>query len=93
MVRGFFLTLLFFLPILFAVIQQVKGGIFIPMMWREGDICGGFCFVAFLILLPVSVRQMIYWIRNLDKATTEAEEELLQQYRARLRYKHKNRML
>lgn len=93
MVRGFLMALLFFLPILFAVIQHAGREVAMLTAWKEGDICGGFCFVAFLILLPVSVRQMIYWIRNLDKATTEAENGLLGQYRARLLYRHKNRML
>lgn len=93
MVRGFFLALLFFLPILFAVKQYAIGEVAILTAWKEGDICGGFCFVAFLILLPMSLRQAIYWIRNLENADEEAENGLLGQYRARLLYKHKNRVV
>lgn len=95
MVRGFFLTILFFLPILFAVTEHASGEPIMFAAWKEGDICGGFCFVAFLILLPMSLRQAIYWIRNLDgeDADEEAEDGLLRQYRARLLYKHKNRVM
>lgn len=89
LVRNCFMLLLFLLPVLFAVAQNVAW-FKLPVSWKEAEICGGFCFVAFLILLPVSLRQTIFWLRNLTDGKEEAEEKLLKQYQMRLRYKHRN---
>lgn len=93
MVRNVFLALLFVLPVLFAVAERSGGRFSLPAAWREGDVCGGFCFVAFLILVPVSLRQALFWFRNLTGWSGQAGEALQERYRAGLMYRHKNRAI
>ena len=90
-VRNCFLTLLFFLPIVFVFVQKHEGFRYLAS-WREAEICGGFCFVAFLILVPICLRQSIFWLRNLADGE-HTEDVLLKKYRKHLQYRHKNRLL
>lgn len=92
MVRNFFLLLLFLLPILCAGAEKVRW-LSLLFSWREEEICGGFCFVAFLILVPVCLRQSLFWLRNLTDTTMEAEERVLRKYQMQLQYRHRNRIL
>ena len=91
-VRNCFFVLLFVLPILFQVIHRSEELAYL-MVWKEAEICGGLCFIAFLILVPVSVRQAIFWLKNLADSPVEAEKKILEQYRMKLQYKHKNWIL
>lgn len=91
-VRNCFLILLFFLPVLFGMIQENKQFANLTS-WREVEVCGGFCFVAFLILVPMCLRQAIFWLRNLADSQNETEERLLKKYRIRLQYRQRNRLL
>lgn len=92
MVRNCFMILLFVLPVLFAVAQ---GSLWFSYLggWKEAEICGGVCFVAFLILVPVCLRQALFWLRNLTDTSLSGEEKLLKQYRMQLWYRHKNWLL
>lgn len=92
MVRNCFMILLFALPVMFAIMQCSKNfsG---AVIWKEAEICGGFSFVAFLILVPLCLRQALFWLRNLTGPASEAEEKVLRQYRMQLWYRHKNRLL
>lgn len=93
LVRNFFLALLFVLPILFVLMSKVCMLLEMSFLWQEDDVCGGFCFTAFLLLLPISLRQTLFWLKNLVASPTETEGKVLKQYRAGLHYRHKNRIL
>lgn len=92
MVRSFFMTLLFLLPLLYSVVGRTE--LFLQAVsWRESEICGGFCFVAFLILIPISLRQALFWLKHLtDSADAAAEKEkgLLRSYASGLHYRSRN---
>uniref|UniRef100_UPI004056F2D9 hypothetical protein n=1 Tax=Acetatifactor sp. TaxID=1872090 RepID=UPI004056F2D9 len=90
-VRNGFMILLFCLPVLFTVLQG--DGLACLNMWKETEVCGGFCFVAFLILVPVCARQTIFWLRNLGDDEEGAEEQLLNQYQMQLKYRQRNHVL
>lgn len=91
-VRNCFLLLLFLLPALTVGAQRV-GWLSLIFSWREAEVCGGFCFVAFLILVPVCLRQSLFWLRNLTDTTMEAEERALRKYQMQMQYRHRNRVL
>lgn len=84
--------LLFLLPILCAGAEKVRW-LSLLFSWKEEEICGGFCFAAFFILVPVCLRQSLFWLRNLTDTTMEAEERMLRKYQMQLQYKHRNRRL
>lgn len=92
MVRNCFLILLFLVPIVFGVVQDYAG---LPQIaaWKEAEVCGGFCFVAFLILVPICLRQAMFWLGNLADASVTEEERLLKRYRLQLQYRQRNRIL
>jgi len=94
----FFLFLLFCIPVLLAFLEGIQ--MHLPQtlhnmlgFFVKNEIYGGFCFFAFLILLPLSLRQTLYWLKSLKVPTSDAE--LIQQhiYSARLRYQKRNRLL
>lgn len=91
-VRNCFFTLLCGLPIFFAVMYGNRG-LNRLVSWDEVEVCGGFCFVAFLILVPISLRQAIFWLRNLTDAGTDWEQRILKGYCMRLQYRQRNRIL
>lgn len=93
MVRNFFFALLFALPVLLNLPIQNRLYRSLFTVWNSADICGAFCFTAFLILLPISLRQAFFWLKNLSGEPTETEQQLLLQYRYRLHYRHRNRRL
>jgi len=90
-VRNCFLVMLFSLPILFVYVRRYEGMIYLSE-WKETDVCGGFCFVAFLVLIPVCLRQAVFWLRNLSEGEV-IEEKLLLRHRKQLQYRHKNKFL
>lgn len=93
MVRNFFLVLLFALPVLLNLPIQNRLYRSLFAAWNAADICGAFCFTAFLILLPVSLRQAFFWLKNLSGEPTKTEQQLLLQYRFRLHYRRRNRRM
>lgn len=88
-VRNCFLVLLFLLPFLFA---EWSGAVTLQefFAWREAEVCGGLCFVAFLLLVPMCLRQALYWLRNLTPSEEKGEEQMLEQYRMKLQYGQRN---
>lgn len=90
LVRNYILALLFVLPILLTVAEMIPA---FPALWGNfsiEDIYGGFCFASFLILVPMSLRQMIFWFKSLRTPVCEAEEKVLQTYRTTLCLHSKN---
>lgn len=82
LVRSFFMILLFCLPILFRLSFLSS--------WNEAEICGGFCFTAFIILLPISLRQAFFWLKNLMNTPSAEEALALQKNSMRLHYRKRN---
>ncbi len=92
-VRSFFMTLLFSIPILMTVLLHVKPDFWQLIIWKESDICGAFCFISFLFLVPLSLRQTLFWLRNLFGTPLPEEEELLMKYRTDVHFlKHNFRI-
>lgn len=92
LIRNFLLVLLFFLPLLFAAWE----GLALPAAhtpFTASDFYGGSCFIAFLLLVPICLRQALFWLRHLTVPDSEAAEKLQRIYSARQRYKKKNRLL
>ena len=92
LMRNCFFVLLFTLPILFTVLKTVKTA-FLPTAFNAAELYAGFCFITFLVLLPLSLRQTLFWHRQLPVPDSETEQQLQKHYSARLRYKKRNRFL
>ena len=87
--RSFFMTLLFAIPILLTILQE--NSIFMQLdAWNEQSICGAFCFVAFLLLVPLSLRQALFWLRNLFGTPCPEEEKVLLKYRTDVHFYKRN---
>ena len=95
LIRNFFLTLLFIIPAIFALLPLLPAPLPLIANWREEEMCGGLCFIAFLVLVPVSLRQSLFWLRGLTQTGDfrETEARLLRGYRLELHYRSKNRIL
>lgn len=93
MIRNFLLCLLTGAPLglRFLYSNQQLSSLQVPL--GETQLCGGVCFICFLILLPISVRQSFFWLRHLRQEADDAEIQLLQQYYHRLHYRKRNRLL
>lgn len=89
-VRSFFMTLLFLIPILMTLLQHVKPDFLQLSQWNEQSICGAFCFIAFLFLVPLSLRQTLFWLRNLFGTPEPEEDALLQKYRSDVHFRKRN---
>lgn len=89
-VRDFFLLLLFLMPLLFALSGHLDHNIPLLLKWQEDEIYGGFCFVAFLVLLPLSLRQSLFWLKSLRETPSRQELTLLGNYEAHIRYRGRN---
>ncbi len=93
LVRDFFLLLLIILPLalgLFSLRPQLLSAM---LPWSSTEICSATCFVIFLILLPLCLRQSLFWLKNLQNSPTEAEIKLLQNYRTQIYFRRKNHRL
>lgn len=90
LVRDFFLLLLFLIPLLFALSGHLGHNIPLLLMLKEDTVYGGFCFIAFLVLLPLSLRQSLFWLKNLRGTPSKQELTLLENYGAHLHYRRKN---
>lgn len=94
----FFRFLLFCIPILIAFAETCRAHLPAALcslldFFVQNKIYGGLCFFAFLFLLPLSLRQTLYWMKSLKVPTTKSELPLQRIYSARLRYKRRNRIL
>ena len=93
LVRNFFMLLLFAIPILYRLAVRISMKYHLVFTWTEAQICGGFCFIAFLILFPISLRQAFFWLKMLRSTPSETEVLLLKQYIASTHYQKRNRRL
>lgn len=94
----FFQFLLFCFPILFALLEEFRTHLpqalcSLTDFVTQHKIFGGLCFFSFLILLPLSLRQTLYWLKSLKTRVTDAELARQRIYSARLRYKKRNKVL
>lgn len=92
MVRNCFLIMLAALPVLFSLVQVSKF-IFHFVAWEEDKLYGGFCFAAFLILVPICLRQALFWLRNLTDSDMVTEKTAMRKYRMELCYRRWNWLL
>ncbi len=90
MVRGFLMLLLFGLPIVLRFLFHSGQLSVLLTGFNENQLCGGFCFICFLLLLPVSLRQSFFWLQHLQQEPEEQETYLLRQYSIRLHYRKRN---
>lgn len=90
LVRRFFMILLFVLPIIYHIFAYGSSRFLLSFSWTEAQICGGFCFIAFLLLLPVSLRQSFFWLKNLRNVPTKQEALLLHKYMTQTHYRKRN---
>lgn len=93
MVKNFFQALLFGIPLLLTCLENSPLQLSFFLTWSSFEICGAVCFTAFLVLLPISLRQSFFWLKHLTWQPTKESEHLLRQYRNRLHYRRKNRRL
>ncbi len=91
--RGFFFVLLLVIPVFFRGVQCLTNHITIPILLEESYLIGGLYFVSFCILFPFSLRQSIYWFRQLQRIPSGQEAALLQNEKQRLQYHRRNRKI
>lgn len=89
-IRGCLFILLFALPLLLALSLRHNNLFFSFTGYRETEFLGGFCFVAFLILAPVSLRQSLFWLKSLKAPVSPAANRLLLDRQTRVRCKKRN---
>ncbi|MBQ9122896.1 MAG: hypothetical protein IJY10_05315 [Lachnospiraceae bacterium] len=89
-IRNLFLLLLFLCPIFFALEERFPNYFAFLSRFGEGELCSVFCLIAFSILLPITLRQAIFWIRNVTYVPGEAEMHLVRMEKARIYYKKRN---
>lgn len=90
MVRNFLLCLLFLVPLMMNLPIKLQEYETLLQIWANSQIPAGFYFTVFLILLPMSLRQALYWIKSLKQETTAWELELMKHYSLSFRYREHN---
>lgn len=92
-VRSFFLILLLLLPVFLQLPH--KGMPLLTWLFPlETQVAfGGFYFAVFTILLPICLRQALYFLKSLRYDTTSTEKAMLHQQSMRLHYHKKNHFL
>ena len=90
MVRNFFLCLLFFVPIITHLPLEAPKYREILLAWTSSQIPAGFYFTVFLLLLPITLRQTLYWIKSLKQEPTSLELQLMKHYSLPHRYGERN---
>ncbi len=93
MLRSFFLGLLLIVPLLYSGYRCLQCKLPISILLEEAYLIGGLYFVAFCILFPLSMRQSIFWLRQLQRFPKSYEHQLLQEENTRLQYYRKNRKI
>lgn len=80
MVRNFLLCILFFVPVITNLpLKSPKYQHFL-LAWEKSQIPAGFYFTVFLLLLPITLRQTLYWIKSLRQEPTALELQLMKHY-------------
>lgn len=90
MLRNFFLALLFIIPVLVELVSKSPLQASFFHTWSATQVCGGFCFMVFLILLPISLRQSFFWLKALADTSADTESPALKQYIMKLHYRQRN---
>ena len=93
LLKQFFFLLLFLIPLLFGGYEFLRTRYALPALLEEAYLIGGLYFVAFCILFPISLRQSIFWLRQLQKVPQPYETQLLLEENTRLQYYRKNRKI
>lgn len=92
--KRFFFLLLLLIPLLYAGYEYVRAHIpSLPLFMEESFLIGGLLFTAFCLLCPISLRQSIFWLRQLKKSPAPYELILLQEENRHLQYFRKNRKI
>lgn len=92
LLRNYLFLLLFGLPLLFILLQDKIPFRFLYAL-DEAETYGGFCFAAFGVLIPVSIRQMLFWFQNLARTPLGDTDKLLKKRRQHMMYHKKNYFL
>lgn len=103
-IRNFFLLMEVLIPLLVVVLipllLQILKGLagnkstsVLQFPWTEDNICGALSFGILLILLPICIRQALYWLKSLRRTPDEKEARLLRNYGISLEYRHANRRM
>lgn len=92
-VRGFFMMLLFVLPIFLNLPIKEERLLTLVFSWESKDVFGGFYFASFTILLPICLRQAFYFLKSLCFEASPSEKELLRRHSMQLHYQKRNRFL
>ncbi|MBQ7920559.1 MAG: hypothetical protein IJ324_11550 [Lachnospiraceae bacterium] len=93
MLRSFFLSLLLIVPIFFFGYKCLPDNLPSPVQLEEAYLIGGLYFASFCILCPISLRQSIFWMRQLQQMPEEYEMHLLQEEEQMTRYYTRNRRI
>lgn len=90
MVRNFLLCLLFFIPIITHLPLESSKYQDFRLAWENSQIPAGFYFTVFLLLLPITLRQTLYWIKSLKQEPNAIELELMKHYSLSFHYSKRN---
>ncbi len=90
MVRNFLLCIIFFVPIITHLLLKSPKYQHLLLAWENSQIPAGFYFTVFLLLLPITLRQTLYWIKSLKQETTPLESELMKHYSLPFHYSKRN---
>ncbi len=90
MVRNLFFVMLFLLPLFFSAEETFPAQFAFLSHFDNGELCSSFCLIAFLLLLPVCLRQSFFWLRNVTHTPSDAEKYLLKMAQAKKYYKNRN---
>jgi len=89
-IHNLFLLILFLFPIFLAFSAHYPQ--FLPFLavYTDNQLCSTFCLIVFLLLLPICLRQSIFWLRNITRIPDDTEVSLLNTQKAQAYYKRKN---
>jgi len=74
----------------FCVIRNCLYFGFVVFLCKNEMIHAGYSIIAFAILVPISIRQTLYWLINMVSEADEKENTLILQHNRKLHYRHKN---
>lgn len=89
-VRSFFMFLIFIVPLLLNIVTYYKPELFSISKWDSHSMCGAVYFISFFFLVPLSLRQTIFWLRNLCDAPLTEEDALLKNYQSDVHFRKRN---
>lgn len=85
-----FLLILFLFPIILALSARYPQLLPFLAVYTDSQLCSTFCLILFLLLLPICLRQSIFWLRNITGLPGETETNLLEKQKAKNYYKRRN---